>query len=218
MKKLLSERFSRFAETYEKWAIPQRESARILLKMVNPSGLVLDLGCGTGFVTGFMNGRTSAVGCDISPGMTFRYGERFGNAVVGDAESLPFRESSFDYVLSNFTLHWTDLSRSIPEMMRVSKKGVGIALPVKGSLEELRFPFPDEEEVISFFDGGDLKRRVEEIGIPFRGWDLVRFFHYTGSSLNPLRDRLLTRSRIENLINSIKKPLFRVLFLYARVK
>ncbi len=217
MKRLLSERFSRFAETYEEWAVPQRVSAEVLVGMVRPEGRVLDLGCGTGFVSRIMNGRTGSLGCDISRGMAIFYMERFGPVVIGDAEELPFKSKSFDYVLSNFTLQWTDIRRSVPEILRVSKRGVGIALPVSGSLVETGFPFYPAEEVLSLFWEFEAKWKVMDIEIPFEGWDLVRFFHFTGSAYNPERKKLLTKKEIENLINSIKKPLFRVLFLYARL-
>ncbi len=217
MKGAYSLRFSRSAETYERWAIPQKESALELVSFVKPSGSVLDLGCGTGFVSSFLPEGCVPLGLDISEGMLQRYASRFGDAVMGDAESLPFKDRSFDYVLSNFSLHWTDLSKSVPELIRVARLGVGISLPVEGSLEGLGFPFPREDEVLEHFEGCLLESYVREVPIPFFGWDLVRFFHHTGSSLNPRRRKVLSRRSVENLINSIERPSFRMLFLYARL-
>ncbi len=216
MKKAYSLRFSRSAETYERWAVPQRESALILVEFVKPRGRVLDLGCGTGFVSKFLREDCSPIGLDIAPNMVRVFKRSFPFAVVGDAEALPFKEESFDFVLSNFSLHWTNLSKSLPEALRVSKVGAGIALPVKGSLEGIDFPFPSEEEVLEKVKGMEKVHFVREIAIPFRGWDLVRFFHYTGSSLNPKRKRTLSRGQIEKLISSIESPSFRMLFLYVR--
>ncbi|MDQ7081874.1 MAG: methyltransferase domain-containing protein [Aquificota bacterium] len=62
---------------------------------------------------------------------------------MGDAESLPFKDRSFDWVISNFSLHWTDLRKSVPELFRVARVGVGVALPVEGSLKGIGFPFPE---------------------------------------------------------------------------
>lgn len=214
MKGALSLRFSRSADTYDRWAVPQRECARRLVDLAKPEGLILDVGCGTGFVSSYVRGKV--VGVDLSGGMARRYRERFGTAVVGDAEFLPFKDSSFDWVLSSFALHWTDLSKSVPEMIRVARKGVGVALPVDGSLEELGFPFPKAEDVIQLFPRVE-EVKVEEVRIPFSGWNLVRFFHYTGSSLNPSRRVPTPRGKIESLVGGIGEPKFRVLFLYARL-
>ena len=219
MKGAYSLRFSRSAETYEKWAIPQKESALELVNLVKPEGLVLDLGCGTGFVSSSLPEDCRSVGVDISEGMLHLYTARFQWAVLGDAESLPFKDESFDYVLSNFSLHWTDLSRSLPEAIRVARVGVGISVPVKGSLRGLDFPFPEEHEVLKHFrDLVVVNSYLRDVPVPFSGWDLVRFFHHTGSSLNPRRRRILSRRSVENLINSIERPSFRMLFLYARLK
>ncbi len=217
MKGAYSLRFSRSAQTYDRWALPQRESARILAEFVKPEGTVLDLGCGTGFVSSFLPSGCEPVGLDLSKEMVALYRERFGRGIVGDAEELPFKDRSFDYVMSNFSLHWTDVKRSSHEALRVARKGVGIALPVEGSLEVFNFPFPEEDFVLSLFRGYETSHFVREIEVPFRGWDLVCFFHYTGSSLNPRRRHLLTREKILNLINSIEGAYFRMLFLYVRV-
>jgi len=187
------------------------------VRITRPSGTVLDLGCGTGFVSQFLPAGCDPLGVDISLPMVEAYLRRFPKGVVGDVENLPFRDESFDFVLSNFSLHWTDVERSIAETLRVAKRGVGIALPVLGGLKELGFPFPSAEEVLSKVNGHRVYAKIRDLEIPFRGWDLVRFFHYTGSSLNPGRSRLLTRSEIEALLNSSERYFFRVLFLSVRV-
>ncbi len=215
IKRLLSGRFSRFHKTYDRWAVPQRESAKRLVEFVNPEGSVLDVGCGTGFVS--RNLSCGVVGVDISENMIKSYVGKSRMGVVGDAESLPFKDAAFDFALSSFALHWTYLPKSVAEMVRVSSKGVGIALPVEGSLRELGFPFPSREEVISLFSGLELSFFEKDVDIPYRGWDLLRFLHYTGTMLNPRRKPLHSRKELEDLVNSIKRPLFRVIFLYARL-
>jgi len=217
MKKLLSLRFSRAVETYERWAVPQLESARLLVKFTEPAGRVLDLGCGTGFVSRFLPPQCEPFGVDISYRMLKAYLREFPAGVLADAEKLPFRDRSFDFVLSNFSLHWTDLDRSLAEALRVARCGVGIALPVSGSLSTLGFPFPRPEKILSRLEELCPLFLLRELEIPFRGWDLVRFFHHTGSSTNPLRKRLLTRGEIERLVNSKERFIFRVLFLSVRV-
>lgn len=216
--KILSLRFSRACKSYEDWAIPQRHSAQKLREIEEVGGLVLDLGCGTGILS---EGLERVVGVDIAVGMAGAYRRKFGRAVVGDAHALPFKDRSFDCVVSNFALHWTDLSSSIPEALRVCRGLFLCAMPVRGSLPELGFPFPEAKEVLSLLEDRANIRSVflEDIIIPFRGWDLVRFFHYTGSSFNPLfKDGIISRKRIEDMVYEIDRPAFRVLFFSCEVR
>ena len=216
MKKAYSLRFSRSAKTYDRWAIPQRISAHRLVEMVSPGGSILDVGCGTGFVSRTVEGDVKIVGIDISSEMVREYVKEMPFGIVGDVEELPFRDKSFDWVLSNFTLHWTNIGKSLPEMIRVSRKGIGISLPVEGSLEGLGFPFPKVIDILRLLKGREVMFFTENVEVPFKGMDLVYFFHYTGSSLNPKRRKTLSRRKIEDLINSIDRVFFRMLFLYAR--
>lgn len=183
---------------------------------MKPYGLVLDVGSGTGFVSSHVEGQV--IGIDISERMVGAYVERFGSGVLGDAEFLPFRDGVFDFSLSSFALHWTYLPKSVAEMVRVSSKGVGIALPIEGSLREFGFPFPSSEEVISLFSDFKLSLFERDLDVPYEGWDLLRFLHYTGTMLNPARKHLPSRRELEDLVNSIKRPFFRVIFLYARLE
>ncbi|MGC8852798.1 MAG: biofilm PGA synthesis protein PgaA, partial [Hydrogenobacter sp.] len=60
---------------------------------------------------------------------------------------------------------------------------------------------------------------TQDMEIPFRGWDLVRFFHYTGSSFNPSTGGvIMSKKRIEDMISRIDMPIFTVLFLSCEAK
>ena len=216
--KVLSLRFSKACKTYDQWAIPQKYSAERLKALCEIKGFVLDIGCGTGIMS---EGIEKVVGIDISIGMLRVYKEKFDKAILGDAQALPFRDKSFDFVVSNFALHWTDIRKSIPEALRVCKRVFLCAIPVEGSLPEMGFPFPkveDVKDILSTFS--KIKHFfVEEVPIPFRGWDLVKFFHYTGSSYNPnLKSDIISKRRIESMISIIDSPSFRVLFFLCEVK
>ncbi|MEN3028942.1 MAG: methyltransferase domain-containing protein [Aquificaceae bacterium] len=211
-------RFSRACKSYEDWAIPQRQTAERLRELEKVSGTVLDLGCGTGFLS---EGLQKVVGVDIAMGMLRVYRERFGKVVLGDAHNLPFKDRSFDAVLSNFALHWTQIERSIPEAVRVCRGLFICALPVEGSLPQLGYPFPSVSQIRALLESTGRIRDffLEDVPVPFQGWDLVRFFHYTGSSYNPLlKDVIISRKKVEDMIKMIDSPVFRVLFFSHEVK
>jgi malonyl-CoA O-methyltransferase len=216
MMKVLSLRFSRACESYDRWAIPQRYCANKLKSLEDIEGRVLDLGCGTGLLS---EGLSEVVGVDIAPKMAGLYRRRFGRAVVADAHHLPFKDKSFDFVLSNFALHWTDLEKSLPEALRVCAKTFLCAMPVEGSLPELGFPFPSVKKVLELLKGVKLRHFfTEPVPIPFKGWELVRFFHYTGSSYNPsFVNGIISRKRVESMVKHIDNPAFIVLFFSCEV-
>ncbi|AAC07859.1 methyltransferase domain-containing protein [Aquifex aeolicus] len=210
MKNTLGRQFSRATETYEKWAVPQRKSAKILVEFVKPSGLVLDLGCGTGFVSEFVND-CEVVGLDISEGMAKAYREKFRKVVIGNAENLPFKDRSFDFVLSNFSLHWSDWRKSIREALRVCKNFVGVAIPVYGSVSFSEFPFPKAEEILEEFKPQEFK--IINLEIPFRGMELIKFFHYTGTANFTGKKNFKTKRELIKLSKDLEKEYFKVLFL-----
>jgi malonyl-CoA O-methyltransferase len=78
--------------------LPQRYSAERLKEIEDIKGSVLDVGCGTGLMS---QGLQEVVGVDIAMGMARIYKERFGKVVLGDAHNLPFKDKSFDCVVSN---------------------------------------------------------------------------------------------------------------------
>lgn len=86
---------------------------------------VLDVGCGTGLLTGRIRSelqRPRTVGCDFSAGM-LRHAARHhpGLALVrGDAMALPFRDGSFDAVVSTEAFHWfPDQEAALREFFRI---------------------------------------------------------------------------------------------------
>ncbi len=221
MKRILSVRFSRAVNTYNRWAIPQRVTALKLARLLgNINGSVLDVGCGTGFLSEFL-GVQGVIGIDISPAMAKYFAEKYGTAVIGDAERMPFKDKSFDWAVSSFSLHWTDMKRSLREMRRVSRKGIAGSIPVKGSIESSGFPFPDPEFIIEILESIGcyvLSKHIEIIDIPFKGLDLIRFFHYTGASYNPSAKVIFSRKKLMESANSMTRSHFRVLFFLCKIK
>jgi ubiquinone/menaquinone biosynthesis C-methylase UbiE len=92
---------------------------------------VLEIGCGLGTdLMDFARAGAVATGVDLTPAGVDLVNKRFalyglpGNAMVGDAEKLPFPDATFDVVYSFGVLHHTpDTQRAIHEVFRVLKPG-----------------------------------------------------------------------------------------------
>ena len=97
---------------------------------------VLDLGCGTGFMSSLLaaNGAT-VIGVDVSTRSLEVAAERAEVSGLSDrvsfqrmaCESLDFPDGHFDAVVGSFVLHHTDLSLAAPEIGRVLKPGAPAA-------------------------------------------------------------------------------------------
>jgi ubiquinone/menaquinone biosynthesis C-methylase UbiE len=90
---------------------------------------VLDLGCGTGLLSERLREElpdTDVVGCDYSRGMLREARDRAPHApwTQGNALQLPFRDESFDTVVSTEAFHWfPDQPAALEEMHRVLVPG-----------------------------------------------------------------------------------------------
>jgi SAM-dependent methyltransferase len=98
----------------------------------------LDLGCRGGVLARSLAGRggiETLVAADLSERMARQAG---GQAVVADAERLPFAEASFDLVVSVLDLHWVnDLPGALIQIRRALKPD-GLFLAALFGLETLR--------------------------------------------------------------------------------
>ena len=99
------------------WAVPESEVGAL----GDVSGkVVLELGCGGGqWSMFFAEAGALPVGLDLS-GEQLRAAVRLTRTpyplVQGDAESLPFRNASFDVVVSDYgAMSWADPYRTVPE-------------------------------------------------------------------------------------------------------
>lgn len=102
-----------------------------LLKFRSDS-LVLDVGCGKGFFHRAGNGRWRGTGLDFSlEALKRARGEGAAGLLGGDAENMPFRDGTFDFLVNLGSLeHFLDKTESVKEMVRVVKKKGGIMIIV----------------------------------------------------------------------------------------
>ena len=125
--------FDRASGAYEKSAVLQARVGDELLQRLDffklSPGVVVDLGSGTGRITGELKRRyrrAQVVALDIAPGMLrearkhmsfFRRFER----VCADVRQLPFADASVDIAVSNVMLQWCD---NLDSAFRVAAKFV----------------------------------------------------------------------------------------------
>jgi malonyl-CoA O-methyltransferase len=146
----LARNFSSAAVAYEQWAAPQRLIAEETAKLLPEKGRVntiLDVGCGTGYLTGWLHERypeASILGIDVAPEMVNTCRRRWPNTrqmsfQIADAERFNCRHG-FDLVASSFCYQWfCNRERSIRRLAGILNIGgiFACAIPVAGSLAEL---------------------------------------------------------------------------------
>ncbi|MDD5617921.1 MAG: methyltransferase domain-containing protein [Candidatus Omnitrophica bacterium] len=97
-----------------------------MINLIDNNSMVLDLGCGSAEFGKEICSKAHYVGIDLSNlalKMTEKYKIDKLNLVQGDAVNLPFKDNSFDTVLSTFSLeHFVSPKDSLLEAKRVLKK------------------------------------------------------------------------------------------------
>ena len=106
-----------------------------MLDQSNPR-LVLDAGCGEGFVADYLARRNPDLhitGVDLSPEAIAYAQEHFGNRAkfrTGSIYKLPFSDNSFDTVVCSEVLeHLDDTDQAIRQLKRVARNNVIITVP-----------------------------------------------------------------------------------------
>ena len=102
----------------------QLNKVMAIIKELNiKSEKVLDIGCGTALYSGLFK---DYLGIDNSIEMMRNAN---ANILFGYAEDLPFKDNSFDAIISVSAIHnFNNIKKSISEIKRVSKKKVAITL------------------------------------------------------------------------------------------
>ena len=159
-----------------------------ILKEINafPYDSLLDIGCGTGSILSRIPAVKKRCGIDLSGQMIERAKETLGGTaelMVGDAESLPWPQKSFDAVCCTFSFHhYPHPGKVLSEMNRVLKADGRLILADPW----LPGPFlPLLNAMMRFSDGGDFheysKREITKL-LAANGFAMTSFCHPTNDS------------------------------------
>ncbi len=102
----------------------QAAKASLIKANCNLHGLLLDIGAGTGTTTALFPCE-ECIALDPAKEMLKQFS---GMKVVARSEGMPFKDASFDCVVSLTALHHADLPKAKVEMERVAKENAGIAV------------------------------------------------------------------------------------------
>jgi len=181
-KQTVAKSFGKAAENYDSVAHFQRWVGSQLLQKIPLTktnvNTVLDLGCGTGYFSRFLQEQYPAagyIGLDLSEDM-IRFAQDAhlksgGTWLAGDAESLPLKSNSVDLVFSSLSVQWCgDLSAMFSEVERVlSDQGVFVfSSLVEGSLKELKDAWSqvdDMQHVNEFSQYQDYQNGLQSSGL-----------------------------------------------------
>jgi ubiquinone/menaquinone biosynthesis C-methylase UbiE len=118
---------------------------RTVLPSVSP-GPVLEIGCGTGRLLSELQQRAGfAVGLDLSASMLRAANRRrTGNyrLVRADGTRLPFRDSSFQTVVSTFPASYIARASTLDEISRVLDTGGQFVVVVSARFDRFQWPRP----------------------------------------------------------------------------
>jgi SAM-dependent methyltransferase len=113
-----------------------------LFEFIPDNALLLDVGCGRCENAAFLGNRVRYVACDLTPlGIErARTMQRpIFAAALAESQMLPFRDNSFDCVLSTYALeHFVFPEKSLREMWRVCRRG-GRVLVISPAYDDPRF-------------------------------------------------------------------------------
>lgn len=198
--------FDRASSTYEPAAVLQSRIAGELLSRLEPfdfdPAVILDLGAGTGRLTGELKRRyrrASVIALDLAPGMLReaarhqRFLRRF-ERICADAARLPLQSASVDIVFSNLMLQWCDpLDPALAEVRRVLKPQGFFLFTTFGpdTLKELRTAWSEADDynhVNRFLDMHDIGDALVRSGLIEPVLDVDRLQLTYADAISLMRD------------------------------
>ncbi len=189
----IAQRFGSAAAHYDEQALAQRQSAQQLIANQSLHGRVLDVGCGTGWLTRHIADHHPVdhiVALDIAAPMlqVDALQHPLILPIQADAAQLSFQNNSFDCVVSNFALQWlSSPSQFATELQRVlaSEGQFCLAIPVDGTLQELNQAWATIDQsrhTNSFFSAQIWLKALMAAGLTITNHQQSAFYQYYDSA------------------------------------
>ncbi len=137
-KEAIRRRFERAAAAYDIFSVVQRGMAeRLIGQIEHDPSTILDLGCGTGYLTALLRARCPKAqidAVDFAPAMIEQAKARVpdANFLTCDIEELELESESYDLIASNATIQW--LTEPEQTMTRLTE-----SLSARGELQLATF-------------------------------------------------------------------------------
>lgn len=170
----------------ERW----RRRVRMLTAHITSKMLVLEVGCGTGYLTKELQETGASItAVDISPDLIEAARKKIESRnvrfFIEDAHSLRFDNSSFDTIIGSSILHHLDIDLALNEFFRILKDGGTILftepnmmnpqIAIQKNIAFIKERMGDSPNETAFFRWG-LKRKLQEKGfkeISIRPFDFL---------------------------------------------
>jgi ubiquinone/menaquinone biosynthesis C-methylase UbiE len=160
MKKIrIKEDYDKTAEIYDsRYKSIQYVKYQGILDGVEVKDNVLDLGCGTGLLAEFLD--KNVIGLDLSLEM-LKSGKDKEIFIQGDIENLPFKNNSFDTILSfSSFMNLSNLKKGLLEVKRIlNKNGLFVVTLLEKKLTDTFL-----DDLNSLFDVQEIKKLGEDVG------------------------------------------------------
>ena len=117
---------------------------------IKKSDFLLDVGCGTGIFAEEFN----CIKIGVDPAINLLNQGKNAFYIQACAENLPFKDNSFDFVISVTAIHnFKNLRKGLEEIKRISKKDVALSILKRSSkLDEIKNNIKGLFKIIKIID------------------------------------------------------------------